>query len=516
VHSLNSTRSAVGVARGASYLIVNNAAVVLIGLIAFALIARLISREEMGAVVVLTLIATGAQLLSSLGFGATATRFVSSLEATGEHDKMRSAGYECILITIAATLAASAIVYLSAGPLAASLLGSSSQANLIRLLPLEICALGISSILTNVLIGVKKFKETAISGIASFALRQGLVVALLMLGWGLSGIVIGWGIGDSLDSIVLAIYTRKYLGPVRIGYGMWKLIKFSTPLFVGSAAGYAWTWFDRALLLPLVPLAQLGSYNVAVRAYGVLSSTPSAISGALFPYYSHFHPTGSEASPNVNLENAMKVASRYIAYLTVPLSVGLAVTALPAATLLAGRIYADAALPLAIMSLSMGLICQSYALSQIFVVLGKTTTSASITIASVALPTFVGFVIIPYLGISGGAVARGLSLMFSLILSILVLRRFLKVSFDMRAYAKAWIASLVMAAIVLIAQQLYYSKYLLPVYIAIGGVVFVIVLRMLHAATPSDLELISDYLGPRMNFITRLLRKLLGVRAEAT
>jgi O-antigen/teichoic acid export membrane protein len=506
----------VGVARGASYLIANNAAVTVIGLIAFALIARLISREEMGAVVVLTLVATGAQLLSSLGLGATATRFVSSLESTGEREKMRSAGYECILITLTATLAASALVYLSADSLATSLLGSSAQANLIRLLPLEICALGMSSILTNVLIGLKKFKETAISGIISFALRQGLVVALLELGWGLSGIVIGWGIGDSLDSIVMALYTRKFLGPVRIGYGIWKLFKFSTPLFVGSAAGYAWTWFDRALLLPLVPLAQLGSYNVAVRAYGVLTSTPSAISGALFPYYSHFHPTGSKVSQTVDLENAVKIASRYISFLTVPLSVGLAVTALPAATLLAGRIYADAALPLAIMAVSMALTCQVYALSQIFVVLGKTTTSASITIASVSLPTFVGIVIIPYLGMPGGSVVRGLSLVFSLILSILVLRRFLKIRFDMQAFAHSWIASLAMAAIVLIAQQLFYSKYLLPLYIAIGAAVFVIMLRLLHAATPRDLELISDYLGPRMSFITRLLGKLLGVKTKAT
>jgi O-antigen/teichoic acid export membrane protein len=184
--------------------------------------------------------------------------------------------------------------------------------------------------------------------------------------------------------------------------------------------------------------------------------------------------------------------------------------------LLAGRIYADAALPLAIMSVSMGLICQSFALSQIFVVLGKTRTAASITTASVAIPTLVGFVVIPYLGISGGAVARGLSLMFSLVLSILVLGRFLKVSFDMRAYAKAWIASLVMAAIVLIVQQLYYSKYLLPLYIAIGAVVFVTMLRVLHAATTSDLELISDYLGPRMRSITNLLGRILGVKTKAS
>jgi O-antigen/teichoic acid export membrane protein len=126
-----------------------------------------------------------------------------------------------------------------------------------------------------------------------------------------------------------------------------------------------------------------------------------------------------------------------------------------------------------------------------------------------------GMVIIPYLGTSGASIARGLSLVISLILSILVLRRYLKVQFDMKAYGYAWIASLVMAGVVLIAQRLFYSKYLLPAYVTLGVAVFLVVLRLLRAVKPEDFDLISDYLGPRMGFITRLLEKLLGVKAEA-
>ena len=167
------------------------------------------------------------------------------------------------------------------------------------------------------------------------------------------------------------------------------------------------------------------------------------------------------------------------------------------------------------MSIFLALTSQVNALSQVFVVLGKTVTSAGVTIASVLGPILVGMLIIPYLGIPGASFARGLSLVISLILSILVLRRFLKVRFDMQAYGYAWIASLVMAGVVLIVQQLFYSKYLLPVYVAIGAIVFLIILRLLHAVKPEDFELISDYLGPRMRFIGRLLEKLLGLKAEA-
>jgi O-antigen/teichoic acid export membrane protein len=511
---LKPTRPAVAVARDASYLIANNFATIVISIVAFAFIARLISQEEMGGLAVLMLITAGAQLLSSPGLGSTATKFVSSFEATGEYDKMRSAGYECIVINVAATSIIAGSVYFSADVLASSLLGSLSRAGLIRLLLVEICALGIRNPLSNILTGLRKFREISITNVVAFALRQGLVVGFLELGWGLFGVVAGWGIGDSLNSFILAFYARKFLGPPKIGFGFRKLLKFSAPLFLGDAASYAWSWFDRALLIPLVSLAQLGSYNVAVTAYGILTSTPSSISGTLFPYYSQIHPNGREKSQTIDLGNAVETASRYVSLLAIPLSVGLAVVSLPAATLLAGNNYADAAFPLAILSISMALACQVYALSAIFVVVGKTVTSATITIASVSVPTLVGMLVIPYLGIPGASVARGLSLAISLILSILVLRRFLKVRFDMQAYGHAWVASLIMAAAVLVAQQLFYSKYLLPVYVAMGAVVFVAVLRVLRAVKPKDFELISDFLGPRMGFITRILRKILGVKAE--
>jgi O-antigen/teichoic acid export membrane protein len=513
---LKPTRPAVAVARGASYLIVYNFASIVISIVAFAFIARLISQEEMGGLAVLMLITAGTQLLSSLGLGSTATKFVSSLEATSEYDKMRAAGYECIIINLATTSIIASSVYFSADALASSLLGSMSRAGLIRLLLPEICAVGIRNPLSNILYGLKKFREISITNVVAFALRQGLVVAFLGLGLGLSGIVIGWGIGDSFNSLVLGLYTRRFLGPPNLGFGFGKLLKFSAPLFLEDAASYAWTWFDRALLLPLVSLAQLGSYNVAVTAYGLLNSTPSVLSGTLFPYYSHFHPDGSQVSQAIDLGNAVRTASRYVSFLAIPLSVGLGVVSLPAVTLLAGSAYADAAYPLVILSFSLALSCYTYALSSIFVVLGKPVTSAGITIASVLIPIFIGILVIPYLGIPGASIARGLSLAISLIFSILVLRKFLKVRFDMQAYGHAWIASLIMAVAVLVAEELFYNKYLLPVYVAIGAVVFIAVLRLLHAVKPEDLELISDFLGPRMGVITRILQKILAVKAESS
>lgn len=152
------------------------------------------------------------------------------------------------------------------------------------------------------------------------------------------------------------------------------------------------------------------------------------------------------------------------------------------------------------------------ALSQIFVVLNKTGTSAGITIGSVAVSLAVGAALVPHLEIPGVFVARGASLVISLALSAALLGKLLRLRFDMEAYRSAWMASLLMAAAVLAFEASFYSKYLLPVYVVVGGGVFFLTLRPLRAVDREDIQLASDFLGPRLRFIGEWTRRLLKSR----
>jgi O-antigen/teichoic acid export membrane protein len=514
VSDLKASRPAVGVARGASYLLIQNVAVLIISLAAFAVIARAITRADLGTLAILTLVAGGAQLMSGLGVGSTATQFVASLEGQGNHKDAARAGYGCIIINTCMTAIVLSAVFLLSGSFASFLLGTVSKANLFRLLTWEIAVLGLGVSLGNILLGFKRFREYSFASAASFAIRQGAVVALLILGMGVPGVLIGWAIGDSVNDVLMAFFARKALGPFQFGFGFPKLLRFSAPLFLGDIANFAWTFFDRALLIPLVSLSQLGAYSVAITAYGVLKSVPSSVSAVLFPFFSHLYGGGKDESGVHDLENAVKTASRYLSFLTVPLAVGLAVTAFPTAVLLAGSNYFDAALPLAVLCIFLALGCLTSALGQIFVVLSRTVTAALVTIASIILPTVIGFLVIPYLGIVGAAMARGISILIELGISIVILRNILKLKFDLRAFGHAWAASLIMGAVVLAIEAVFYSKYLLPLYIVAGALVFLISLRFLRAATPDDIELLSNFLTPRLRFLSRWLAKGLDVKIE--
>jgi hypothetical protein len=52
---------------------------------------------------------------------------------------------------------------------------------------------------------------------------------------------------------------------------------------------------------------------------------------------------------------------------------------------------------------------------------------------------------------------------------------------------------------------LWYSKFLLALYVLRGAVVYLILLRLLRAVDPADLSLLRGFLGPRLAPVSNML-----------
>ena len=125
---------------------------------------------------------------------------------------------------------------------------------------------GALQVAIGTLLGMKRFKEAATIGSAGVILRQCLVVLLIIFMRNLVGLVIGWILSDLAMFVVCAVFIIHVLGLPKIRFSLRKLISFSWPLSIGNVISFAYSWFDRALLIAFVPLAALGVYNAAVTA----------------------------------------------------------------------------------------------------------------------------------------------------------------------------------------------------------------------------------------------------------
>jgi hypothetical protein len=87
---------------------------------------------------------------------------------------------------------------------------------------------------------------------------------------------------------------------------------------------------------------------------------------------------------------------------------------------------------------------------------------------------------------------------FVLMLWVLKRMRLFTVDFDFEALWKSGFASFVMAVSVLGFQFLLYSKYLLPLYVFGGGIIYLAMLRFLRAVRPHDIHLVKVFVGKRL------------------
>jgi O-antigen/teichoic acid export membrane protein len=187
------------------------------------------------------------------------------------------------------------------------------------------------------------------------------------------------------------------------------------------------------------------------------------------------------------------------------LTFGLLAVAKPALTVFVGEAYVGGTLPLMILFLAFGLTAFSVGVTPMLVAISGTRMSMVATAASVLVGLASAYFLLPIWGIVGTSVARGLAMVASAGFVLLVLDRRKAMGLDVEAIWKSLVAGIVMSVVLFGAQMILYSRLLLPVYVVLGGITYLAVLRLLKTVRKDDLDLVSRYLGSRLGFARKLL-----------
>ncbi|MDH5462421.1 MAG: oligosaccharide flippase family protein, partial [Candidatus Bathyarchaeota archaeon] len=359
------------IARGSAYLVAERVATMVLRVVAFAFVARTLTEVEMGVRVALTLTLSVALLLSDLGFSGGVAKHIaeyrgrnadySPLTFSGISLKTLTAGFIAVICAVASQ------------QLSELLLKSGEYAVIFQFLSIYLLLACMNMTMNSLLQGLNKIREMAVLTILGTFTRAISVIALLMYGYGLVGLTMGWFLGDliytilSTSILVKGRYVRKHSTREIISH-LKMLSKFSWPLFLVGVVVFLYNWFDQAVLLAYVPLSEVALYSVALQAFGVLSLMPAALSTTLLPYYSEQY--GKNKHENIVI--GVRAATRYISLLYTPLAVGLMITANPVITFFAGSFYARADIILGILSLVGGISGISAALGVLLLVYNMT------------------------------------------------------------------------------------------------------------------------------------------------
>jgi hypothetical protein len=103
-------------------------------------------------------------------------------------------------------------------------------------------------------------------------------------------------------------------------------------------------------------------------------------------------------------------------------------------------------------------------------------------------------------------------MLVSFVLTFALVSRDIRISFDFEAVWKSFTASIAMVVVVWLAQQVSYSRLLLPAYAMLGICAYLAGLRLLRGVHRADIELASQVLGKRYQMPVRMLSKILETR----
>jgi len=483
----------------------------------------------MGVFALLFFILSLPQVFGLFSLPSAAIKFMPKYLAEGNYDKAKSVVIRILHISLLAAIVSFLLLFVPAEWLSMQLFNKPDYVLHLRIIALSSVFNILYIVVAGFLQGLQKIRDYAALSLIYTIVQNAVGIFLLSIGWGLSGIVYGWLAGLSIASITGLIETIRELGVVGKPHELKPLFRFSLPLYFSGFISYFLNWADSLILVSYMGLlygateAQriLGIYYVAIRASAVPALFSSAIITALFPQLSELYTQHGSG----RLKDAFCVSSRYAVLIGFPLIAGVAILAYPIMILFAGFEYAEAALPLIIISIATLVGTLGIATGPILLTLERTVVVSVLSAISVILSVAFSFFALAVfsLGMVGTAWARTLAAIISWGLYLYVLNRYVKVSFDKEALWKSSAATIFMALVIIMADLfrgflspisyhfLVFRLHLLPVYVAVGGLAYFFALILLKAIKKRDIELFQEYLPKGFRRIASLLERIARV-----
>jgi len=519
------------VGRGATYIFVQGISTTAIGLVYFIVIARALTKEEMGVYALLTITLSLVQTLGVFTLPSASIKYIAQYVAEGSREKAKSVVTRVLQLGLATSTATFILLFVSAAWLSTIISGTAANAMLFRLLAFISFFVILYLQMLGFLQGLQKMAAVALINAMYTSLQSIVGIYLVLSGWKLLGVVSSWLIGICIAFTTSLILARKHLGVSRKPHSLRPLFRFSYPLYIAGIISFLSGSVDSIMLVSFMSSVQglteaqklLGIYSVAVRASFVPTMLSTSIVTALFPQLSELYTKQGIKG----LKDAFNASTRYSMFVSFPIIIGLAVLAYPIVILFGGWEYNEAGLPLAVLCLAAIPVALGVAMGSTLMTLERTKTVSLITVISIFFTSAVSFVNLAYfypsLGLTGPAWARTISSLVGFGLSVYALKRVFSFTFDKEALWKASVASLLMTVAILfldVARQvltlpprqfLLPPLHLLPLYVFVGAVAYFFSLAALKAIKKRDVELFEEYLPRSLRKMVSLLERLARV-----
>lgn len=459
-----------------------------VGFVSSIVVARLLGPEANGTIAYSLWLVTTASLIAELGTGLALQRNLSRLSARGyDADARRGFAAWLLLPVVAATLATTAGYYVFVR-YGGEMEWTNSVPHVAMLTGVLFIIQSIGSFSKNYLIGDQRLPTFLKLSLGS-ALVQMPMVILGAYFYGIAGALTGY-IGGQ---VVLFAYSLRILTtrPDKCGVSAKELVSSSAIIVVEYIVTAIFlNRFEFFFIQSSQGVEAVGYYAVALSLANLAMQLPIQLTGSLVPFYAHH----LERNDGVLPAGIFETVIRNFAYLTLPMSFGLAAIAEPLVTTVYGQPFHNAGVMVSILALGIPGVILLQLITQYVLANDWPVIRLKTAILGAILLTAGSFALTPVWGGEGAAAIRGVAF------AVMCIYMFhaAKLPFSTRAMfapvLKILAASITMGALAwLIAKEVQGIAGVILA-IAAGVVVYLPALRIFHAVPVEDRAMLRSLL----------------------
>jgi O-antigen/teichoic acid export membrane protein len=455
------------------------------------ILTRLLLQAEMGQIALLAVIYGFTQFLAVLGLNHAAPLIIPEQEKIGRFDRIR--GFlmrSLVLIVISSAVLMLLLTLLSPSILSTGLLSD----EMLKIATVIIPFSALEVFLDSFLLARYEVRRLALGRIVFDLTRVIATVILVILGLGVIGVAFGWLAGEVIVVIIYSAAVMSGLPSHGSTIDMRPVLAFAIPSLLFQTVDVTIQNTDRIILLVLTDLQALGVYDVILGILFMMSFLSLAIATSIYPIMTRFRlktAQGGDAKNEIGV--AVSICARYILILLVPISVIVSINSSIVLASLFGGSYAT--YPFAAVSFS--LLVVSYSVWGLTYALH--TVLRSISEAMFFVATGIGVILFEivgcwyftsWLGLFGSALIRTMYIILLFLTSWIRLKQkgISWMSSISHSFARITLSALSAGILVfLIAPQDIIS---LVISLAIGGVVYVLLLFILREFNELDFRLV--------------------------
>ncbi len=432
----------------------------LIGFFLTVILARWLGVTDLGLYQMVFTIQGVATLIAVFGIPGAIVKYVAEYKDDKELvSRTVSSG---LITSVVLGILVGLLMYILSGALA-SAFHMPELARLLKILAFVFPFISFFENLRGVFNGLRKMKSYAFLLILRSLLIILFTIALVKLGFGVEGAVFSIVLGTVAACLVWLYPVRNFL---RLNLGDYasnarKLLSFGGQVFGANALGLIVGQADILMIGYFRAATEVGYYTVASAFSSFLLLIPGAIALITYSAASEYWSTNNHQALQRMIDKSMK----YSACIILPLGLGVGFFARDILTIIYGKEFIVAALPLCVLLTARVIRGGTIdAIGGCLSGIGRPDLALKTDAASAVANIILNILLIPRFGILGAAIGTAISLLLQTIIYLILVVKTMRVRLDIKWYVKTLGSAFIMVILFLGGTKLL-THYL------VGGVI---------------------------------------------